>query len=130
MIRRPPRSTRTDTLFPYTTLFRSSEQDAKVKEWLVTEAYPAAVTAQRATYPDPSPIMRDCWAIGRPYEGAIAGGLTYSFTPTSLGVIETVRFGALELNLTEFDRWSSRSRSEAGRVGKESVSQGRSRVAP
>src|SRR3546814_19429947 len=26
MIRRPPRSTRTDTLFPYTTLFRSSEE--------------------------------------------------------------------------------------------------------
>src|SRR3546814_2703833 len=26
MIRRPPRSTRTDTLFPYTTLFRSREQ--------------------------------------------------------------------------------------------------------
>src|SRR3546814_1793607 len=25
MIRRPPRSTRTDTLFPYTTLFRSQE---------------------------------------------------------------------------------------------------------
>src|SRR3546814_12432577 len=27
MIRRPPRSTRTDTLFPYTTLFRSVEPD-------------------------------------------------------------------------------------------------------
>src|SRR3546814_18061629 len=27
MIRRPPRSTRTDTLFPYTTLFRSSAPD-------------------------------------------------------------------------------------------------------
>src|SRR3546814_14367731 len=26
MIRRPPRSTRTDTLFPYTTLFRSNAQ--------------------------------------------------------------------------------------------------------
>src|SRR3546814_20767694 len=26
MIRRPPRSTRTDTLFPYTTLFRSHSQ--------------------------------------------------------------------------------------------------------
>src|SRR3546814_9210856 len=25
MLRRPPRSTRTDTLFPYTTLFRSSD---------------------------------------------------------------------------------------------------------
>src|SRR3546814_2344286 len=27
MIRRPPRSTRTDTLFPYTTLFRSAAYD-------------------------------------------------------------------------------------------------------
>src|SRR3546814_17531907 len=28
MIRRPPRSTRTDTLFPYTTLFRSLDRDS------------------------------------------------------------------------------------------------------
>src|SRR3546814_4339934 len=28
MIRRPPRSTRTDTLFPYTTLFRSASLNA------------------------------------------------------------------------------------------------------
>src|SRR3546814_15736147 len=28
MIRRPPRSTRTDTLFPYTTLFRSVDRNA------------------------------------------------------------------------------------------------------
>src|SRR3546814_18526221 len=28
MIRRPPRSTRTDTLFPYTTLFRSLDRKA------------------------------------------------------------------------------------------------------
>src|SRR3546814_11195904 len=31
MIRRPPRSTRTDTLFPYTTLFRSDNQEAIVR---------------------------------------------------------------------------------------------------
>src|SRR3546814_20580833 len=30
MIRRPPRSTRTDTLFPYTTLFRSGQEAAAV----------------------------------------------------------------------------------------------------
>src|SRR3546814_8530339 len=35
MIRRPPRSTRTDTLFPYTTLFRSA---------LVAEIYSKAVS--------------------------------------------------------------------------------------
>src|SRR3546814_8735750 len=31
MIRRPPRSTRTDTLFPYTTLFRSVPAKAGIK---------------------------------------------------------------------------------------------------
>src|SRR3546814_10746087 len=30
MIRRPPRSTRTDTLFPYTTLFRSVEESSDI----------------------------------------------------------------------------------------------------
>src|SRR3546814_3526916 len=36
MIRRPPRSTRTDTLFPYTTLFRSLKVPLQSKEWLTT----------------------------------------------------------------------------------------------
>src|SRR3546814_4449888 len=31
MIRRPPRSTRTDTLFPYTTLFRSPRSQSHVR---------------------------------------------------------------------------------------------------
>src|SRR3546814_4448444 len=34
MIRRPPRSTRTDTLFPYTTLFRSGAEGGAVFEEL------------------------------------------------------------------------------------------------
>src|SRR3546814_12406570 len=32
MIRRPPRSTRTDTLFPYTTLFRSQHRYHRTKD--------------------------------------------------------------------------------------------------
>src|SRR3546814_1024483 len=36
MIRRPPRSTRTDTLFPYTTLFRSRQQGAGQQGDVVT----------------------------------------------------------------------------------------------
>src|SRR3546814_7601431 len=35
MIRRPPTSTRTDTLFPYTTLFRSHEGDQPVPQALL-----------------------------------------------------------------------------------------------
>src|SRR3546814_20676167 len=39
MLRRPPRSTRTDTLFPYTTLFRSVF--ICVESWLNDRAEPA-----------------------------------------------------------------------------------------
>src|SRR3546814_17359236 len=35
MIRRPPRSTRTDTLFPYTTLFRSLLEIADAADFLI-----------------------------------------------------------------------------------------------
>src|SRR3546814_16783208 len=38
MIRRPPRSTRTDTLFPYTTLFRSSARAAQYLRRLARDA--------------------------------------------------------------------------------------------
>src|SRR3546814_17101941 len=43
MIRRPPRSTRTDTLFPYTTLFRSEQRDHP----LGVEARPAREELER-----------------------------------------------------------------------------------
>src|SRR3546814_760764 len=51
MIRRPPRSTRTDTLFPYTTLFRSKttatvhrrdEIRLGIWRWLACSSEPAA----------------------------------------------------------------------------------------
>src|SRR3546814_6383004 len=42
MIRRPPRSTRTDTLFPYTTLFRSSRSKVRVQLYRATTCDRAA----------------------------------------------------------------------------------------
>lgn len=47
---------------------------------------------------------------GAPYEGAIGGGLTYEFTPTSLGVIVDVVFAKgtkheAKLMLTDFEEW-------------------------
>src|SRR3546814_18833228 len=61
MIRRPPRSTRTDTLFPYTTLFRSVqvEQD---------EGYKARVRFLE-TRPDPTTadaLSHACMTIADP----------------------------------------------------------------
>src|SRR3546814_2266774 len=49
MIRRPPRSTRTDTLFPYTTLFRSPH------EWRLA----ASPRPEHAPAPHPRP-PEDC----------------------------------------------------------------------
>src|SRR3546814_2600284 len=51
MIRRPPRSTRTDTLFPYTTLFRAARSRAAgavdVSRFAVGKGAPAAGKARR-----------------------------------------------------------------------------------
>src|SRR3546814_8738655 len=47
MIRRPPRSTRTDTLFPYTTLFRSMPQ---VKDAISTTLRGRREQLMRAAY--------------------------------------------------------------------------------
>src|SRR3546814_19065139 len=49
MIRRPPRSTRTDTLFPYTTLFRSADGGADPRD-----RKPRGETARRADPADPA----------------------------------------------------------------------------
>src|SRR3546814_5606843 len=40
-IRRPPRSTRTDTLFPYTTLFRSHRPESRSRRWSAPRRRPA-----------------------------------------------------------------------------------------
>src|SRR3546814_4677144 len=66
MIRRPPRSTRTDTLFPYTTLFRSL--DVEVVGGLVEDEQVVTAEQQRgqgaaapltAGEPDDGPVERD-----------------------------------------------------------------------
>src|SRR3546814_4106102 len=49
MIRRPPRSTRTDTLFPYTTLFRSREDGL---DQVDVRRYDAPMTPGRIAFPE------------------------------------------------------------------------------
>src|SRR3546814_18568405 len=71
MIRRPPRSTRTDTLFPYTTLFRSCSRRGiesanaetaifavrKVEDIVVDRAEPAEGRPARALAAEFGPIV-------------------------------------------------------------------------
>src|SRR3546814_12259868 len=103
MIRRPPRSTRTDTLFPYTTLFRSAgdgrllgreAQNAKHRAAALVEQRFAAtslqaradlVVARRLRFGRHPPQMRSAdrvgdhhtqRAAGVPEQGGSDGGMT------------------------------------------------------
>src|SRR3546814_9438221 len=62
MIRRPPRSTRTDTLFPYTTLFRSIDRPADIDR-----AAAAAVRAHLGRY---LPVLVPVGLLGHPVDHA------------------------------------------------------------
>src|SRR3546814_10845471 len=80
MIRRPPRSTRTDTLFPYTTLFRSkvavardaqqtdSEQD--VKAMLLDRSATANAKPELEIFADDVKCAHGC-ALGEPVAMAL-----------------------------------------------------------
>src|SRR3546814_14680865 len=112
MIRRPPKSTRTDTLFPYTTLFRSAPFGGEIvlvppfEFGLRRQRHPARLTAadQIATHGD-----KGCAAF-RPKRRNDAGS---TCTPVTTG-----KNRLLDL------------RSEERRVGKECVSTCRSRWSP
>src|SRR3546814_11516957 len=77
-IRRPPRSTRTDTRFPYTTLFRSTgeqismlERRAMEAERYTTDRYVAAYLSER---------------VGEVVEARITGVLNFGFFATVEGI--------------------------------------------
>src|SRR3546814_11878528 len=70
MIRRPPRSTRTDTLFPYTTLFRSVEDALPIARALVKGGLPALEVTLRT--PAALDVIREMAQV----EGAVVGAGT------------------------------------------------------
>src|SRR3546814_2123437 len=68
MIRRPPRSTRTDTLFPYTTLFRS---DRVEREQRIAGEVHLRHQARR----DAGAEQREVDVVGPPGIGVVAPGI-------------------------------------------------------
>src|SRR3546814_13515754 len=127
MIRRPPRSTRTDTLFPYTTLFRSPSID-----WLPIDR--SAATGRHCRY-ILSVFGWPTRADGRPGEP----GLPCPCRTVRLLVLDLLGPGAfahLDHRLRHRDVVEFLShlvavlvgRSEVRRVGKEGVSTCRTRL--
>src|SRR3546814_13797659 len=128
MIRRPPRSTRTDTLFPYTTLFRSRPETPERATCLDPASVPASMigTAPNTTaFGHIRRLHMLTLLRGRTFRtidaavlfllAAIAGtSVAYAFQAPAAG----------DLGYDIYDR------SEERRVGKECVSTCRSRWSP
>src|SRR3546814_6802511 len=95
MIRRPPRSTRTDTLVPYTTLFRSSYNIIDQRVRGVT-ASPEASAARVAT------VMAER-AVGEfvveHLPDALAGGDTMLLAHHQRAIVAGIASGAAEIQL-------------------------------
>src|SRR3546814_17728258 len=129
MIRRPPRSTRTDTLFPYTTLFRSpAELGVAVTKAALERAGVAPTVVQHVFMGQVIPTRpKDAYLArvialnaGIPAE---APALTLN-RPCGSG-LQAIISGAQTIALGE-----AHVRSEERRVGKECVSTCRSRWSP
>src|SRR3546814_6459777 len=63
MIRRPPRSTRTDTLFPYTTLFRSAQRRHKPDARCPVDARKTIARIPLVHIADRSPVCIAIFAV-------------------------------------------------------------------
>src|SRR3546814_20913503 len=112
MIRRPPRSTRTDTLFPYTTLFRSPAQ-IPFKNVGVEDAFRQYLPVFVQQYRNPRAVAHPPFAAR-----------------VDVGMVQHRRLGTQMLaqgDLERLEQLAIRARSEARRVGKVCVSTCRSR---
>src|SRR3546814_15574897 len=130
MIRRPPRSTRTDTLVPYTTLFRSFLRPIVALSKLI--CWPVACASARRL------DGRSCAGIDKWVRLSCAIAGTASADAMSAADAIEPRSASLEISIYDppqlqrlATRWFHlRPRSEERRVGKECVSTCRSRWSP
>jgi hypothetical protein len=83
------------------------EQHERINTWLMTEVYPPVIERQRRGYHGHSLIQfaEHDWAAGYPYQGANGGGVTYEFTPTSIGVVFKVKAYDQTLDLSDYENW-------------------------
>src|SRR3546814_7808295 len=72
MIRRPPRSTRTYTLFPYTTLFRSDDAHLSRRDWNRTIRRSAGIAADPAVAARLAEQAEEVAAAAADLEGRLA----------------------------------------------------------
>src|SRR3546814_20221721 len=84
MIRRPPRSTRTDTLFPYTTLFRSPLKHLPEFDFELVQTGSHIVPVRRDSVPGSHPHWEYVLSPGRVWDEAGDNGYSRVALPFAL----------------------------------------------
>src|SRR3546814_20863090 len=122
MIRRPPRSTRTDTLYPYTTLFRSDRE--ALKEYAGTrQILPVEQVLHESTNIQPR--------AGNAVPGKLRVDQLVTRQLLAILAAKIVREEEIAVeHQIAIRRMERQRRSEERRVGKECVSTCRSRWSP
>src|SRR3546814_17647815 len=128
MIRRPPRSTRTDTLFPYTTLFRSSakqgwavadlDQERKNMDQLfdlIVKHVPAPVADPAGPFAMLATTLEADHFVGRILTGRIHSGVAKLNMPVK--VLRRARKGVAGGRPTKLLSFPGLKRKEQRRVG-------------
>lgn len=82
----------------------SVKQEAKVAEWNTEQD---KITVERQKKHKVDAFVAALLEQGIPYYGASGGSLSYTFTPTSLGTIVTVKHAGTdaELDVTDYENW-------------------------
>src|SRR3546814_11910535 len=127
MIRRPPRSTRTDTLFPYTTRFRSTVTAANASGINDGAAALVLMTADEAARRNAPVLARVAsWA----HAGVDPSIMGIGPVPATKRALQKAGWTINDLDLVEANEAFAAQRSAERRLGKECVSTCRSRWSP
>ena len=86
----------------------NTSQIEKYNKWQES-VYQKMIDEQRKNPPKniPRELLESMWDDGFPYTGAIGGSTTFSFTPTSIGVVACVKDSVTgeEIDLTDYDKF-------------------------
>src|SRR3546814_11804830 len=125
MIRRPPRSTRTDTLFPYTTLFRSDYMVVVVRELIDAFIEKGRLSVmQDFAVPVPLYVIADQLGVPRSHRDRFKEWSDSAVAPLGLLLSDERKIECAKSAV------EMQHRSEERRVGKECVSTCRYRWSP
>lgn len=89
-------------------MFSLTPKEIEAYDAFKREQHAKAVEKQKSEVSKDDPFIdmyESCWESGYPYEGAVGGGFSFTFTPTSIGNFITIKYALTgdEMDITDLD---------------------------